>query len=504
MWKVRRLQTERWRLDLDSHILFAPASAEGPGDGRYFWLTSYQHEVAHWVRWQSSSIGLLLTLLRRAQVITAANTLSNLTERGRELVLDLRHTRPLWSFRTGFEPELISHDFALAGQMWLDMKFLNHALIDSGDWRCEEWVADDAIGPALSDAWRAAESFPCMAAHPGNEVADHQFIETPTDAARNYVRIDQRLTTRAIWESACTLDEVATDDYGASADDLTEHLRLVRAKLESDRYGFALKVAQGMVGSVSAPLFRLVAWLATDPPLPFLEPEGDALRWSHFSPPYRFMRLYAAIRDSPSLQQVPNETSIYDFAEDLLDRAKLQRAVWPKGTVELGILGVERGREVSVYEALPDFELFPGSTQKFVGSLNMLTKSSLALRMSYCDSPSKFVYPSSSDLYTSRGEICDGMKDAQTLWSLLVPLAMDFADGLHQGGFDPQSGAPVVRAEHMTEYVGSVLMRESLEALIEGRAVRWKSLPRAFRAALSTKYPTLAERILESKMDLVW
>lgn len=489
--------SDRWRLDLESHVLFAPELADGPEDGRYFWSTSFQHEVGHWVRWQSSSIGLLLSLLRRARTITACNSLNRLTDKGRAWIIDFVKARPLWSYAAGYEPNLVDPDFALSGQMWLDMLCLESLLLDSADGIVGTWPGDAAVGPALSDAWRAAESFPMMATHPGNSFADHFFSELPTEVALRTP--DRRLTTRSIWESACSLDELSIHPHGQDAD-IPDHRWMLRAKLKSDRYGFAVRIAQELTGPVSAKLFGLVAWLATDPPLPFLHTQ-EPIRWSDFSPPYRFMRLYSALGANPVLRDPPSDHGVYEFADDLLRAAGLSRAQWPETPIRDEIWGIEKDRLVPTRDMRLDFHSHPKAGQRFVGSLNMLVKASLALRAVFAEMPSKYAYPHIDDIYMSNGDGQDLIYRANSVRSLLVPLAMDFKDGLHQGGMDPATLAPIISRQDVVDYIAGVYFRASLDSFIKGEDVRVSMLPRHFRG-LTAEAPGIMERILRGNMDI--
>lgn len=486
---------ERWRFDLGSHVLFAPDTADGPADGIHFWRTSHQHEIAHWVRWQSSSVGLVITLLRRARAVTALEQLDRLNMVGRQRVVDLAKQRPLWSYATGYEPKVVDESFGLSGQMWLDMRFLEQSLLDSSDGLSAEWPADAAVGPALSDAWRGAVSFLPTAPHAGNTIADHLFVELPGAAIDSGFRPDARLTTRAIWESACTLDELDVADHAGQEEDSYEHRRLVDAKVESDAYGFALRVASGLAGTVSSRLFRLIAWLATDPPLPFLQPFNGHIRWSEFHPPYRFMRLYAAVRDHSRLRKVPPRADLYEFADDLLRAAKLERANWPTTPVRPGIYTREGDRTVALHDWTVDYDTHPGFSNKYVGSLNMLVKASLALRAAFLESPSKIVYPNVDTAFFADQEIVSWIRDVSSAQSLLQPLVQDFSNGLFSGGIDPETGSGLISDRQMTNYVASVLVRESLDALITGMPVRRSQFPRNCRE-WGLGQPTAMEMLL--------
>ncbi|WP_149483047.1 hypothetical protein [Mycolicibacterium sp. P1-18] len=375
---------------------------------------------------------------------------------------------------------LFDESFGLSGQMWLDMQFLGQTLLDSSTGVSADWPADAAAGPALSDAWRAAESFLPMAPHVGNEIADQLFTELPSAALGSGFRPDPRLTTRAIWESACTLDELDVEAPDR-AHDRNDHRRLVDIKIKSDAYGLALRVAANLAGSLSSPLFRLITWLATDPPVPFLTPFGGEIRWSAFHPPYRFMRLYSAVRDHRRFRKFPFAADLYEFSDDLLQAAGLERANWPTTPVTNPLLTREGDRNVAVHDWAADYELHPGSSQKHAGSLNMLAKASLALRAAYVDAPRSFVYPKIDTLYFSVKDYDSWVFDTQAAHSLLQPFALDFKDGLHSGGFFPDGDLARLSKTHLTNYVTSLLFRESLEALIRGTTARRNHLPREFR-----------------------
>ncbi|MCX4598446.1 hypothetical protein OG819_55950 [Streptomyces sp. NBC_01549] len=141
-----------WHLDLRSHILFSPDRFESDEDARDFWHATYQHEIAHWVRYQTSSIGLLLVLLQRARAITAQRAIQEVPDRMRDQIVErFRAGHPLWSYESGYDPSMAGSEFALMGQIWLDLRFTYEALLDFENLRGVRWRAADAVGNAISD-----------------------------------------------------------------------------------------------------------------------------------------------------------------------------------------------------------------------------------------------------------------------------------------------------------------------------------------------------------------
>ena len=96
-----------------------------------FWQFTFHHETAHWVRWQSSSIGMLLSALQRARGITANNALCNLDKKTRTRVIeDALNGVPIWTLESGYAPGFAGEDFALSGQFWLDHYVAYKVLFD--------------------------------------------------------------------------------------------------------------------------------------------------------------------------------------------------------------------------------------------------------------------------------------------------------------------------------------------------------------------------------------
>lgn len=403
-----------WHLDLRSHILFSPDRYESDEDARDFWNATYQHEIAHWVRYQTSSIGLLLVLLQRARAITAQRAILELPDHMRDQVVErFRAGHPLWSFESGHDPSVAGDEFALMGQIWLDLRFTYEALLDMENLRGVRWHAADAVGSAISDAWRAAEAFSGMTEHPGNEIADGLLH----GRMRPIVVNGHHLTTRSLWESASTLDELRPK-WGADADNFVELSRLVRYKMDEPVYGGAWKAANQLCQTGTTPeMFLLVVHIATNPALPYWGSPVTRLHWDDLYPPSRFLRIYEFIARNMYLHDILADGQEEGIAQvlDLIPR-------------KAGV-----GYAAPITHAEPDLDSHPAADQHLVGDLNAVIRSSLYLRHHWSESPSRFILPSTSHVYA----MADGGKDEidrlSLVWSAAHPPLMQFTDGLWSG-----------------------------------------------------------------------
>lgn len=470
---------EPWRLDLDSHILFSPLRRNELSTNR-FTMSSYVHEKAHWIRWQGSSIGLLLTLVRRARAIIALRAFGRLSHERRTKLRESSAYRAIWTFETAYEPDFISPDFALDGQAWLDLHYLEGRLLDGPRIAPPSWPGVASLAPALSNAWRAAQSFPDLLPHPDDSHADHMFDEPGAllnDVDASY---EETLTTRAIWECACIFDELALSrSYGTG--DAEEHQRLMLAKLDSQRNRPALQVAAQATGGVVNPsLFQVVTWIATDPPLPFIKPLSNPLSWNQVSPAHRFVQLHKTIEENTRFQSLPSAQALEEFAEDLAKEAHVPRLSWPATAtgepVEIVVGMGERLRQV--IPSVPDFGSEPGAGQPIVASLNMLVRASLSLRATMAEAVEILAFPAPGLIVVGDKTNASDVTKGTIVATLLDPLAQDFVDDLYQC---IAGGDYIVSRENLSSYIASVYMCARVNSLVTGRPLRTEGLPRKFR-----------------------
>ena len=434
-----------WHLDLRSHIMFSPDRFEGADLARGFWKATYLHETAHWMRYQSSTIGLMLTLLQRAKAITAMSAISALSSSSRATLVRRFHSgAPVWSTEGRFDPGHLGDDFALMGQSWLDLQVVYTLLFDANGIDGFAWQYDEALGCALSDAWRAAASFPGMLPHPGNAVADHLCRDLP--------RIDPRtgrtITTRSLWECASALDELRTD--GLTADDRAQVNELVQYKLDEPEYGAPWVWANNQcAGGTTPDMFHVVVHLSMNPPLPFWDPAATAMTWENLYPPARFVRLYRAVAEN-------------SFLHEMIARSQV-----PAGLLDeiASLAGVPVGRIPGV----PAFDggAHPAVAQPVTGGHNAVVKNALTLSHLLDETPLEAVWPTIESVHAQDGDD-DWDQWLATLRSrtrFTAPILMSFADGHYSAG----SAEPVLNDVDMASFVRGAWGFGVLDELIQGR-----------------------------------
>ncbi|MGW1026323.1 hypothetical protein ACWD4J_21970 [Streptomyces sp. NPDC002577] len=422
--------------------MFSPTKYLGEPDAREFWQATLQHEVGHWIRYQTSTIGLLLTLLQRARALTSQRAINGLPNRIRSQILErMRSGLPLWTFERAYDPDLAGEDFGVLGQSWLDLYVTYQMLFDISDVTFR-WHLNEAVRSALSDAWRAAASFKGMVPHPGNDVADHVF----QDGVRG-VEIDgYRITTRSLWESASTLDEVRTT-WQISPDSQEQLLRMATYKMDEPEYGGPWNVANKMcTGGTTPTMFLIAVHIATNPPLPFLDGKTTKIHWADLYPPIRFLKIYNTIRKHMYLHdalEMHREDDIRHIIEEISKKSGIRHA---------GLSGQE----------FPDLSSNPGATQPLVGDLNLVIKSGLYLRHHWKDSPVRFIKPSITPLYaTPKGSLNESEIEKITLIESAAtpPVACWAGEVRETGGIFSQWGEP---------YLQSVWAHNALDNLILG------------------------------------
>jgi hypothetical protein len=354
---------------------------------------------------------MLLVLLQRARAITAQRAIHELPHRLRDRVLDrFGPGRSLWSFESGYDPTVAGVDFAVMGQSWLDLRYTYEALFDIENVANLRWHGADAVGSALSDAWRAAERFPGMAAHPGNETAD-QLFRGPVE---NIVTSGYQLTTRSLWECASTLDELRFS-WGPNPENISELSKLVRYKLDEPVYGGAWTVANDLCGVGTTPAMFLVAvHVAMNPALPFWDPQVTALNWDDLYPPSRFVKIYEFIANNIHLHDVLASGQEEDLALvlDLIQR-------------EAGVRCA-----TAITQAELDLDTHPAASQDLVGDLNAVIRSNLFLRHHWQQTPSRFILPSTGQVYRIESERDTDIKRLSLIQNAALPPFMQFTDGL--------------------------------------------------------------------------
>lgn len=482
-----------WRLDLDSLIIFSPeAYAEGGSGGdeqRVFWSARFQHEVAHWTRWQSTSVGLALTLMRRAAGLRAQQSLAATGVANRRRLIRIAESRPIWSRETDYEPGLIDEDFALNGQFWLDLDYAFKLLFEPAEVEGLHWFSDGALSSALTDAWLAAGSFPSLTSTPDGLHVDELLTFGPTSAPLWFSRDFEPLSTRGIWESACTLDELREVAELESSNDSEEYLRLLRKKLSSSRYGGAWAFARQVVPGIRPHVFQALATISCDPPMPFLGGYDAAISFEDIYPPARLARLCSALSDRSSLLAQLNRELVLEeeHCSVLAGCAGLAVASWPSSPPERGIMVGLEGRRAPVAGWQLDLSSHPGVDQPVVGHANARIRASIALRSAFKEAPDVFLRPSIRNIFTANSaENLQWLTDSARAAFLLQPFIMDFADGVCISGFGASVAGLLTEAQ-IDAYCSSLGSHALFNAFLSGRPVRTSGLPRSLRSRMDIR-----------------
>ncbi len=469
-----------WRLDLSSHVLFGPDQGHGATDS-FFDDTAYHHEVGHWIRWQSTSIGFLSTMLRRAGGITAHNSLAALTAEQRRQLRRATERGPLWSHATGCDAGLAGEAFKFLGVLWLDIDYLDALLFDIRGVAQHRWDVDAATARALTEAWRAADGFRYgapIAPFPGNDADGWILAEPPSAHPRWLTAYDPNLTLRTIWESASTLDELSVSIMGDDERRATRN-QLVNAKLESPRYGYAWHLANKYSPGITPRGFQILAHFAADPPIPFFSQDFQPVIWSEFYPPIRFARACVALDDMPQVARKLNSSQ--DASESLgvlAEATGLPIADWPefghRSKTTLGSHGVPRGLR-HVDWAVNDV---PGLQQAAVGSLNVIGKASLGLRATFDNATEAYVWPAEAQLMYADKNDRDFLHHLNQATALLTPLLQHVGGITQPAGIEaPPSSSALLSESDCSHYMNSVYTRGVTTTFLTGRDFRSQGFP---------------------------
>ncbi|MCX4598444.1 hypothetical protein OG819_55940 [Streptomyces sp. NBC_01549] len=252
-----------------------------------------------------------------------------------------------------------------------------------------------------------------MTAHPGNEIADGLL----RGRVRPVVVDGVHLTTRSLWESASTLDELRPK-WNANASNLVELSKLVRYKLDEPVYGDAWKVANQLCRAGTTPeMFLVVVHIATNPALPYWGSPITRLQWEDLYPPSRFLRIYEFIARNMYLHDFPGLGQEEGIAY-VFDQIPRKAGVSYAGPIT---------------HAEPGLDSHPAANQHLVGDLNAVIRCGLYLRHHWSESPFSFVFPSTSHV----SAMADGGKGEidhlRLVWSAAHPPLMQFTDGLWTG-----------------------------------------------------------------------
>jgi hypothetical protein len=259
----------------------------------------YLHEMSHWIRFQGSTIGLLLHHLRIARDSTGLGALISLNSTGRARIdARRRESRPVWSYAEGFT-KAIGERFGLSGQFWLDIDLTRRFIFDAAEAMTDAGRVpiNDVIRASLADAWQYTSRFAGYVNYPDNLVAEAMFTG---DVSILQLPGYGHITTRILWECASTIDEVRTLRSISPPD--PEALQGALVRLDSSPYGTPWRWAKRLCGEdlKLSTLLQIIDF-AMNPPLVALDPLVGGVSWDELYPPHRFYAACVYLASNPYL-----------------------------------------------------------------------------------------------------------------------------------------------------------------------------------------------------------
>lgn len=459
MSRDRQRSNRPTHLDLRSHVLFVDDYFEADKHGQAEnWETVYLHERNHWIRFQGSTIGLFMHLLRFAQDWYAVQTLPFLDAAGRERVDRRRKEgRSLWSFDEGYTTEIGGNVFGLCGESWLDMDFSRRALFDIEEVlpHSRRVPANDAIRNAICDSWAVAHRLlPNVVPYPGFQDASQLFagpIEVHTPSQHGSI------TTRTLWESASMMDEarLAAGSLGRPRNEAA--LQRINEELAKSPNAAPWRFASKLCANDITPrLFLMLVDFATNPPLHAFDSFAGRLTWAEFYPPLRFEAACRFVaRHSYRRQLGSTRADVNQFRRDL----------------ELGT-SMRYGLD-QAWKSHPDWLGFAldHAVLPYSFTASVLLGSRELLNCKY-EEPERVFAPKLDSFWpVPRGEDLEAAFEREML---LTPFIADYRDGIvTANGFDD------VRTDR---YLRSCRLSGELTHLVSGKgALDLSYLPNAYR-----------------------
>ncbi|MEU4383354.1 hypothetical protein [Micromonospora echinofusca] len=260
------------------------------------WHYRYLHESSHWARYHGSSVGVLLTLLRRTRDSLATYLLSQLSPAEQAAAA---------AARAGGEPLLSLQGGALAGtdldslsQDWIDLLSTYQMLIDPGP-SVVEMMTREGMARALTVTWQQSA---------GEGMFPGTVPDVIVTGRGTCVQVDGALlTTRLLFECAAVLDELYPQALGALRPFTDPSLMRMLGHTLSGEYGIPYRLAERLAGRYIGPdVVHALIDFALNPVVPGLHPGGAVIKWAELDPPTRFLHAARTLSRRPvELESVP-------------------------------------------------------------------------------------------------------------------------------------------------------------------------------------------------------
>ncbi|MBV9486536.1 MAG: hypothetical protein JO246_10810 [Frankiaceae bacterium] len=202
------------------------------------------------------------------------------------------------------DPSTLGEDIALWAQIWLDLYYTYHFLLDAEPLHNLGWGVGDAVNGGLADAWLhlTMKNGPGLP-YPGNDAARSCIVDEPTASAFRGCPI----TTRCLLECASSLDELRVLSHSIVRDNAPDLQRMAVMALAGTDYGLPVRAALETNHPPSMNTVLALIDFALNPPIPGISFGEGRMAWAELYPPQRF-ELALLFRD-PQFDISPDPTS---------------------------------------------------------------------------------------------------------------------------------------------------------------------------------------------------
>ncbi|MFD5389458.1 hypothetical protein ACFWMG_31945 [Streptomyces sp. NPDC127074] len=311
-------------LNLRSQILFQDPTRTRTQDlvtAVGSWHKTYVHESSHWARYHGSTVGILLSLLRRSRDGLAAHTISRLSrQQSGDLYESRTSGRPFLSFER--YPRHTGGELRYNELDWLNLYYSYYLLLDPEgltEFDFTTWDTRAAFENSLQDTWRQSA---------GVELAERP-EDTPVSVTGPLKLVhtsEGPLTTRILFECAAVIDELFQFE-GVFMRMTDPTLREFLHEEMSGEYGLPWRLASALAGrDLGGSVVLALIDFALNPVVPGLTSDAPSVDWRELYPPYRFAAAAKAMADWESdLEfQYPSHELTAHFQHTLAERSGLR------------------------------------------------------------------------------------------------------------------------------------------------------------------------------------
>ncbi|MFE2519409.1 hypothetical protein [Streptomyces mirabilis] len=311
-------------LNLRSQILFQDPTRTRTKDlitAAGSWHKTYVHESSHWARYHGSTVGILLSLLRRSRDQLAAYTISRMS-RQQTVALHERRSSGLPFVSFNRYPQHTGGELRYNELDWLNLYYAYYVLLDPEGLAASDltaWDMQAAFENSLEDTWR--------------QCAGVEMTERPDDTSVSVTgplqlvhTSEGPLTTRTLFECAAVIDELFQFE-GAFMRLTDPTLRELLLEEMQGEYGIPWRLANVLAGrELSGSVVLALIDFALNPVVPGLTSDDPSVDWRELYPAYRFVAAAKTMGNWKSDLEVkpPSHEATVHFHHMLAKRSGLQ------------------------------------------------------------------------------------------------------------------------------------------------------------------------------------